>query len=257
MRRTARRIAATITLFSAIIILQSLLPVPSSFAYGKSSRQSGHLGAQPESIQSDAGEICELEKKFIAAGLVNIREVDPSVLVELKYASPSNFMGADVYGGLKEGYMQRETAIKLKKANDLLKASNPGLRILLADGCRPRSVQRRMWKFVVGTPMQKYIANPSAASMHNYGAAVDVTIADAQGNRLDMGCPMDYFGTLSHPAEEPRLLKEGKLSAEQVSNRRLLREVMTKAGFRGLNIEWWHFNSCDRRVAANKYRIIE
>jgi zinc D-Ala-D-Ala dipeptidase len=201
--------------------------------------------------------MCELEKKFRNAGLMNVKDIDESLVVELKYASSNNFMGTNVYGDMNQCYLQRDAALKLKKANDILKKHDPRLRILVADGCRPRSVQRKMWEIVKGTPNQKYIANPAAASMHNFGAAVDVTIVDEKGDRLDMGVPMDHFGVLSHPCEEARLLREGKLTQKQVSNRRLLRDVMVKAGFQPLSIEWWHFNAVDRKIAMQKYRIIE
>ena len=201
--------------------------------------------------------VCELEKRLIKAGLVNMKEIDDTILVDLKYASTRNFMGANVYGDLRECYLRKEAAGMLKKAHDHLKARDPKLRLLVGDGCRPRSVQRRMWEIVKGTPMQPYVANPSAVSMHNRGVAVDITIADENGNRLDMGVPMDHFGILSHPREEARFLKEGKLTERQVANRRLLREVMTKAGFQVLGIEWWHFNACDRKTAAGRYGIIE
>jgi D-alanyl-D-alanine dipeptidase len=223
-------------------------------AYGLRDSGPGERNA----ARADTGRnICELEMRMIDAGLINVKEIDPTLLVELKYASATNFMGEAVYGDLKNCYLQKDAALKLKTAHALLKKHNPKLRLLLGDGCRPRSVQRRMWAIVKDTPNRKYIANPAAVSMHNYGAAVDVTIADEEGNRLDMGVPMDYFGVLSHPCEEARLLKEGKLTVQQVSHRRLLREVMTKAGFQGLSIEWWHFNACDRSTAAKRYRIIE
>ncbi|MEM5786883.1 MAG: M15 family metallopeptidase, partial [Syntrophobacteraceae bacterium] len=130
-------------------------------------------------------------------------------------------------------------------------------RLLLGDGCRPRSIQRRMYDIVKGTSRQRYVANPHTTSIHNYGAAVDITIADKDGNRLDMGVPMDHFGELSHPCEEDRLLKEGKLTQDQVANRRLLRQVMTGAGFQVLSIEWWHFNAFDRKTVTSRYKVIE
>jgi zinc D-Ala-D-Ala dipeptidase len=201
--------------------------------------------------------IGELEKQLLAAGLVNVKDLDDTLIVELKYACPSNFMGENVYGQLTECYLQPEAARQLKKANDLLKRIDPGLRIVVVDGFRPRSVQRRMWELVKGTPRQKYVANPSVGSMHNYGLAVDVTLADAQGNRLDMGTPIDYFGTLAHPSEEARFLEEGKLTKKQVASRRLLRRIMNEAGFSGLSIEWWHFNACTRKVAEKDYEMID
>jgi D-alanyl-D-alanine dipeptidase len=247
-----RKTSGTFFLVSKDLLLILLMPILASFAlHGEAAEASNRQTAR-------SGEaMCELEMKLVKAGLVNVREIDGTLLVDLKYGCPRNFMGANVYGDLKECYLRKEAALMLKKAHDILKARRPELRLLVADGCRPRSVQRRMWEIVKGTPMQRYVANPAAVSMHNRGAAVDITIADENGNRLDMGVPMDHFGVLSHPGEEARLLKEGKLTARQVANRRLLREVMTKAGFQYLSIEWWHFNACDRKTAASRYGIIE
>jgi len=216
-------------------------------------------GSPPEKIvRADAGQsVCELEARMIASGLVNVKEVDPDLLVDLKYASHKNFMGADVYGGLRSCYLQPEPANMLKRAHEILKKRRSDLRLLLADGCRPRSVQNRMWRIVKGTPMQRYVAEPSRGSMHNYGAAVDITLADENGRSLDMGTPIDYFGVLAQPAEEMRFLKEGKLTEQQVVDRRLLREVMVEAGFIPLRIEWWHFNAFPNEVVRKKYRIIE
>ena len=197
------------------------------------------------------------ESRMLAAGLVNVQAIDRNLVVELKYASPHNFMGANVYGELKDCYLQKDAALKLKRANDLLQQRDPKLRLLVADGCRPRSIQQRMWQLVKGTPMQKYVANPAVGSMHNYGAAVDVTIIAENGNRLDMGTPMDHFGILSQPRKEAKFLRAGKLTADHIAARRLLREVMTRAGFQSLSIEWWHFNACDRPTAKAKYQIIE
>ncbi len=220
----------------------------------------GEAGAMTDNKRGTGpgnGKVCELEDKFIKAGLVNIREIDDSILVDLKYACTRNFMNANVYGDIKDGYLRKDAALMLKKASELLKARNPELRLLVVDGCRPRSVQRRMWEIVKGTPMQKYVANPAAASMHNYGMAVDLTLAAPDGTRLDMGTPMDHFGELAQPALEARFLKAGKLTEDQVKNRRLLRDVMTKAGFQVLSIEWWHFNACDRKVVKSRYGVIE
>jgi D-alanyl-D-alanine dipeptidase len=213
---------------------------------------------QPEGKEMSIIEnMSDLLEKLMNAGFVNIKDIDETILVDLKYASAQNFMGTNVYGDLKDCYLRKEAAMKLRGANELLKKSHPDLRILVGDGFRPRRVQRRMWEIVKGTPMRPYVANPEVGSMHNYGMAVDVTIADASGNRLDMGCPMDSFGIISHPCEESKLLKDGRLTDKQVANRKLLREVMTKAGFQTLSIEWWHFNACDRKTAAEKYKIID
>ncbi len=201
--------------------------------------------------------LSELELGLQELGLVNVLDVDPTLLVELKYASEDNFMGADVYGDLRTAFLRPSAAQKLKKAHDLLKERHPELRLLIADGFRPRRVQHRMWEIVRDTPMQPYVANPHSGSIHNYGAAVDLTLALADGTRLDMGTPIDHFGILAQPREEQRFLREGKLTEEQVANRLILREVMTAAGFIHLPIEWWHFDAFDRATVRSRYEIID
>lgn len=72
-----------------------------------------------------------------------------------------------------------------------------------------------------------------------------------------MGTPVDHFGILAQPRYESRFLKEGKLTAEQVSNRRLLREVMLAAGFHPIAIEWWHFEAFAKKDIRKTYSIVE
>ena len=93
--------------------------------------------------------------------------------------------------------------------------------------------------------------------MHNFGAAVDLSIINENGYVLDMGTEYDYFGELAYPREEDRMIKEGKLSHKQLLNRELLRSVMEQSGFSGITTEWWHFNSCRRSEAYTLYPIIE
>lgn len=209
------------------------------------------LAGQP--VQS----IEHYKAKLESLGMVDVRSVDSTIRVELKYADPGNFTGINLYGALKECYLQAEAARKLAKANQLLKILRPDLTILVADGLRPRYVQRKMWDVVKGTPRQRYVANPRTGSMHNYGCAVDVTICDLNGRRLDMGTPIDHFGPLSQPRLEKRYLKERKLTLEQVENRKLLRKVMVQAGFYPLAIEWWHFNAFKKKEIRKKFIIVE
>ena len=198
-----------------------------------------------------------LEAQISKKGLIDIQKVDSTIKVELKYASSSNFMGASVYGNLRKCYLQRSAADKLALANSALKKHHPDLTLLVVDGLRPRHIQKKMYEVVMGTPMENYIANPQWGSMHNYGCAVDVTICDSYGNHLDMGTPMDYFGVLSEPRQEARFLKEGKLTSEQVANRKILRKAMVAAGFIPLAIEWWHFEAFDKETIRATFSIIE
>ncbi len=199
----------------------------------------------------------ELETKLQAQGLVNIHILAPDILVELKYSSTDNFLGKDTYGDLENCYLQPKAAKMLSEAQNSLKKIHPELSLLVYDGARPRSVQRIMWALVVGTPSQGYVANPDRGSVHNYGSAVDLTIATNDGIPLDMGTPFDYFGKLAQPKYEVQFLDEGKLSPKQIENRKLLRKVMTDAGFKNISNEWWHFNAVPVKVARSTYKIVE
>jgi zinc D-Ala-D-Ala dipeptidase len=216
-------------------------------------------GAEKAKIETVIVEVspADFEYQLREMGFADVQEIDPSIRVELKYASAENFMGTNVYGNLSKAYLRREAAEKLARANAHLKELRPGLTLLVVDGVRPRHVQRKMRKLLEGTPKQNYVADHRSGSMHNYGCAVDLTIIDTNGNRLDMGTPMDHFGPLSQPRLEAKFLKQGKLTKEQIANRRLLRDVMTKAGFLTIPIEWWHFEAFDKSTIRTKFKIIE
>jgi len=198
-----------------------------------------------------------LEQKLQNQGLVNIHSQAPDILVELKYSTLDNFLSADTYGELEDCYLQPKAATMLKTAQAILKKSHPELSLLVYDGARPRSIQRKMWDLVVDTPSEDYVANPDRGSVHNFGSAVDLTIATLEGKPLDMGTAFDYFGKLAQPRHEAQFLKAGKLTQEHIDNRLLLRKVMTQAGFKSISIEWWHFNAVPVKVARAEYQIIE
>jgi len=203
--------------------------------------------------------ITELEKRMIEAGLVDISTLDSSILLNIKYTSPDNFVGVDLYGDFSKCYLQKEVAEMLVKAQQYLQEINPKLTIMVYDGTRPRSVQQKMWD-VVKMPIEKkvkFLSNPKRGSIHNYGCAVDVTIATIDGEELDMGSPFDDMGIIAYPSAEQKLLEEGVLTSDVIENRQLLRKVMRMAGFFNIQSEWWHFNSCTRQVAMEKYEIIE
>ncbi|MGA0559767.1 M15 family metallopeptidase [Larkinella sp. VNQ87] len=202
----------------------------------------------------------KLEQAMIRQGLVDIQKIDPSLLVELKYSTTDNFVKKDVYGDLTRAYLQPMAAQKLATASRELQKRWPDLRLLVYDATRPRSAQWDLWKTLSHLPVSergKYVSNPRNGSVHNYGCAVDLTLATKTGKPLDMGTPFDYFGELAYPAKEAELLKKGKLTAQQVENRRLLRSVMQKAGFSSLKTEWWHFNAVSRAEAKRLYKIVE
>ncbi len=199
------------------------------------------------------------EQSIISAGLVDVQTIDSSIVIDLKYSTTDNFLGIDVYGDFNKCYLQPDVAEKLKRAQFFLKSQFPYYNLIIYDAARPRSVQHKMWD-TIDVPYyerSKYVSNPYGGSLHNFGAAVDVSIIDQNGYVLDMGTPYDYFGELAYPREEDRMIQEGKLTHKQLLSRELLRDAMQNAGFFGITTEWWHFNSCCRKEAYTKYAIIE
>ena len=69
----------------------------------------------------------------------------------------------------------------------ILKRSHTDYSLQILDAARPRSVSRAMYEQMKGTRFERFVANPSKGSMHNYGIAVDITIVDGNGEELDMG----------------------------------------------------------------------
>jgi zinc D-Ala-D-Ala dipeptidase len=209
---------------------------------------------------SKTSQICEYEQKMREQGLVNIQEINPDILVDLKYSTTDNFVGKDVYGCISNCYLQKRPAEMLSDANDLLKQKNANYRLLVYDGGRPLSIQKILWNSLTQySPKQRatYVANPAQGSIHNYGSAVDLTISTTDGTPLDMGTKYDFFGELAYPKKESYFLKIGKLTKQQISNRTLLRSVMQSAGYMPIDYEWWHFNAMSRQTAKATYRIIQ
>ena len=192
--------------------------------------------------------------------VVNIQELDPTILVDLRYSSKNNFLKKDMYGDLEECFLRRKPAEMLCQANKHLKASHPELRLLVFDGLRTRSVQKKLWDALDTVPISvrtQFVADPEKGSIHNYGAAVDLTLALENGSELDMGTKYDHFGELAFPVLEDSLLALGKLTDKQIENRTILRKVMTKAGFSTIDSEWWHFDAFSYNETKNKYTIVE
>jgi len=208
--------------------------------------------------KTDSKRIPEIEQLMLASGLVNIKNFDSTIKVHLIYSTSENFMHRNLYGELTEAYLQAPVAQQLVRAQKFLKDSLPGYRLIVYDAARPLSIQKIMWDSISVPKDQrwKYLSNPMYGSLHNYGAAVDVSIIDAFGNTLDMGTPVDYFGSLAYPVLESYNLATGKLTREQIANRNLLRTIMKKASFNGITTEWWHFNACRYLEARNYYSML-
>lgn len=198
----------------------------------------------------------EAASQNIFKGFINLKEADSTLVVDLMYAKPDNFVGEKMYN-FDEAYLHPHAAKALKEASRQLRAAHPNLRLIIYDAARPMHVQQKMWNKVKGTPQQNYVSNPAnGGGLHNYGLAVDVSIVDSKGDTLPMGTVVDALTHLSHTDKEQELVRRGKISAEAARNRALLRDVMKKAGFRPLRSEWWHFNYTTRANARAKYKAI-
>ncbi len=202
---------------------------------------------------------CAAELSMQKQGLMEVTEQVPNVLVVLKYATTDNFMKKDVYGCLTHAYLQKETIAKLKKAQQILEKDHPGYHLLIYDAARPLSKQWELWNTLTEYAPEKrktYVADPKEHSIHNYGSAIDLTVADEKGKPLEMGTKFDFFGEMAYPNQEARLLKAGKLSQKAIDNRLILRKAMTQAGFTGIEYEWWHFNAFSRKTAKQMFQVI-
>ncbi len=200
----------------------------------------------------------EIEQVFLQYNLVDIQTLSPDIQVDLKYASKDNFVNLNLYGDLNKAYLQKETCKKLAYAQQLLKNKRSDYSLIIFDATRPQSIQQMLWDNI-DVPQKhkaKYVAHPQKGSLHNYGAAVDVSIVDKNGNLLDMGTGFDCFDKLAYPYFEKRFLKSGELTLEQYNNRLLLRNIMKKAGFMGITSEWWHFNACYLKEAKEQYPMV-
>lgn len=217
---------------------------------------------QKEKRTSSDIQLPEIEERMIRQGLVDIQKLDPEILVDLKYSTTDNFVGKDVYGDLTRAYLQPEMARRLIQAQTLLRKAKPGYKFLVYDAARPNSVQYELWKAldILKIPEHsktQYVADPRIGSNHNFGCAIDLTVADEKGIPLDMGTKYDFFGPLAYPRSENEMLRLGKLSPKQIANRKILRAAMTQAGFTQNTTEWWHYDGMSKKAARAKYGMIK
>jgi D-alanyl-D-alanine dipeptidase len=178
------------------------------------------------------------------------------IAVDLRYATPNNFVGRDLYSPYDCAWLHRDAAAALERVVAWLAERRPGHTALVLDALRPQRVQQQLWDALAGTGLQMYLANPERGSIHSYGMALDITILDDDGRELDMGTGFDDMTELSHPLLEKHFLHSGALTTAQVANRALLREAMFQAGFVGINTEWWHFDCGDRNLVRQAFRRV-
>ena len=200
----------------------------------------------------------DIEQKFIHAGLVDVNRIDHTIQVDLVNSdAKKNFFRENFYNGLKTAYLRKEVAIKLAKAQADLKSKHKNLSLQILDAARPRSVSSKMYEKMRGTPYERYVANPEKGAMHNYGIAVDITIVDKSGNELDMGFSPFRKSTPALYWQVAKMKLGFKPTKDQDDNRRLLADMMQRAGFLPLSHEWWHFNGMPKGEARKRFAIIE
>jgi zinc D-Ala-D-Ala dipeptidase len=178
--------------------------------------------------------------------LVNIKTVNPTICVELAYATPDNFTHEIIYDCSK-CYLLQDVAMELdaiqKELSRMVSKEHPkGLGLKIWDGYRPLSAQKKMWDACAKQyPDEKergnYVSNPTKGRLcHARGTSFDVTIIDiATGKELDMGTPFDEFSKKAWKNYD-------LLSVQVKKNRTILDTIMAKHGFSGIASEWWHYD---------------
>ena len=199
------------------------------------------------------------------AKFVNVTDVVPDVILEIRYFGTYNFVGTRI-----DGYLQ-PTALLTREAADSLKAVSDdlvkqGYRLKIYDAYRPQTAVDhfvRWGKDLSDTAMKRYfypremkdslfikdyIAEHSG---HSRGSTLDLTLFDMRTEKeVDMGGTFDWFGSESHPdcggnPETMEYRQNDTLTAQQFANRMLLRRVMMAHGFKPYESEWWHFTLKD------------
>lgn len=172
---------------------------------------------------------------------------------DLRYATTNNICQVAVYSPDFIPALHKSAFDKLKIALQILRQEVPLSTFVIFDAFRPLEAQKKFFAMVEGTDQEIYFANPKNKSIHNFGYAVDLTLADKQSGELwDMGTDFDDFRDEAQPVKEDEMLRLGRLNEKQIQNRKILRDIMVRAGFQVLPIEWWHFDAEDPKwVRAN------
>jgi D-alanyl-D-alanine dipeptidase len=167
--------------------------------------------------------------------LAEVRQIDSSIVVDLRYATSNNFTGAPLPGYLaNRAYLRREAAAALARVQADLRSQGLGIKIF--DAYRPVRATLAMVEWterVHRTDLLKdgYIAS---RSRHNLGLAVDLTLIDLATRReLEMGTPFDTFSAAAHTVNA---------SGDVAANRQKLKAAMEREGFLNYDQEWWHFS---------------
>lgn len=201
----------------------------------------------------------------LTSDFVNITDVVPDAILEIRYYGTYNFVGTRIDGYLQPtALMTRRAADSLRAVSDDVKAQ--GYRLKIYDAYRPQMAVDHFvrWAADLGdTAMRRYfypnvdksrlfeLEYIMEKSGHTRGSTVDLTLFDMNTEKeLDMGGTFDWFGSESHPdcggnAETGEYRENDTITAQQFQNRMILRNAMLRHGFKPLDSEWWHFTLRD------------
>jgi D-alanyl-D-alanine dipeptidase len=177
------------------------------------------------------------QEPFRQPELVELIMLDPSIRLDIRYATSNNFLGRPVYEEPR-AFLQLPAATALARVNKTLRGKGYG--IVVFDAYRPWSVTKIFWD---ETPEDKkdFVADPRKGSRHNRGCAVDLSMFDlASGEIVQMPSEYDEMTERSHIEyeggdEETRRLRD------------MLRAAMEVEGFQVYELEWWHYDYKDWR----------
>ena len=166
-------------------------------------------------------------------GLVKVKDIDDSIILDMRYANTNNFTGKVIYPA-NLCVLQKKTAIKLANANSKLKSM--GYKLKVWDAYRPIYVQKLFWEMIHDN---RFVADPSDhPSRHNFGTAVDVTLVDFNNNELIMPSEFDDFSEKAYGTDKD-------MNSSVRINLALLISVMKESEFLTIDTEWWHFEDKD------------
>src|SRR4029079_13347846 len=134
--------------------------------------------------------------------LADVRSLDPSIVVDLRYATPNNFTGAPLPGYLaNRAFLRSEAAAALARVESDLRAQGLGLKIF--DSYRPVRATLAMVDWTKRVNREDLLRDCYIASRsrHNLGLAIDLTLIElSSGRELEMGTPFDTFSAAAHTA---------------------------------------------------------
>jgi|SRR5215213_6583673 len=175
------------------------------------------------------------EGEFRKSELVELKKIDRTMKLDIRYATANNFLGRPVYRQAR-AFLQRPAALALARANRALRRAGYGL--VIHDGYRPWAVTKLFWD---ATPEDKkeFVADPSKGSRHNRGCAVDLSIFELKSGRtVEMPSLYDEMSERSH-------INYAGGSSEQRRLRDMLKAAMEAEGFAVYEPEWWHYDYKD------------